>query len=210
MVLEEAQKSLVQVRSRHIKEVTIDHSLHSFPEGLKSHNQFVYNFRSFNLGAESSCLHLQLYNHQTTPMALKCLPFESDADFNAMAPAIWEAFETPFTPYLRITVYLKGDSPEDRTESIEASAAGALAIHEANPNSHWIKVIDSDTNQLVGASKWVFHQLSPYTGPQELPVATWWPEGEGRTYASNYVQQVEALKSRLYNRPHVCKFSHSI
>lgn len=36
-------------------------------------------------------------------------------------------------------------------------------------------------------------------------LATWWPEGEGRRFATYYLTRSAAHKRKLYNRPHVCK-----
>ncbi|KAJ8065484.1 hypothetical protein OCU04_006165 [Sclerotinia nivalis] len=73
-----------------------------------------------------------------------------------------------------------------------------------NPHSHWIQAIDTDTGRIIGAANWLLYKESPYTGEVKEPiVAVWWPEGEGRMYASNYLRQVEAHKERDYNRPHV-------
>ncbi|PQE26549.1 hypothetical protein CJF30_00001284 [Rutstroemia sp. NJR-2017a BBW] len=121
-----------------------------------------------------------------------------------MMAACWEAFENPFASFLRIVFYLKGESPEARTESINEAASNMLALHGMLPStSHWIKVVDTETGKLIGAANWMTHESSPYTEPRPPTVAVWWPEGDGRDYASNYMQQVEAHKPRYYDRPHV-------
>ena len=135
------------------------------------------------------------------------LPLETEADFLEMMTACWEAFETPFEPFLRVVFYLSGPTPEDRRQSIQAAATMMKALQDMSPNSHWIKVIDTATGKLVGAANWVVHKEDPYAGKEESGpvVAFWWPEGEGRNYASKFLQQVEDAKRRLYNRAHICK-----
>jgi len=134
-------------------------------------------------------------------MTFKSLPFESESDFTEMMPALWDAFENPFNPFLRVVFYLEGNSPEERVRSVANATAGTLALHKMNPNSHWMKVLHNGT--LIGAVNWIFNKENPYTEPEEEPVvAVWWPEGAGRDYASNYLEQIESRKSRLYNRPH--------
>ncbi|PQE07888.1 hypothetical protein CJF32_00003014 [Rutstroemia sp. NJR-2017a WRK4] len=136
-------------------------------------------------------------------MAVESLPLEGEADFREMMAACWEAFENPFASFLRIVFYLKGESPEARTESINEAASNMLAIHGIlSSTSHWIKVVDTETGKLIGAANWMTHESSPYTEPRPPIVAVWWPEGDGREYASNYMQQVEAHKPRYYDRPH--------
>jgi hypothetical protein len=139
-------------------------------------------------------------------MAIECLPLEGEADFREMMGACWEAFENPFASFLRIVFYLKGESPEARAESINEAASNMMALHGMFPStSHWIKVVDTETGKLIGAANWMTHESSPYIEPRPPTVAVWWPEGDGRDYASSYMQQVEAHKARYYNRPHVCK-----
>lgn len=137
-------------------------------------------------------------------MPFKCIPFESDDDFYDMMPALWEAFENPFNSFLRIVFYL--GSTEERTQAIEAAADGTLSIHKATPGSNWLKVVDSTSGYLIGAANWILYESNPYDSPQEPIVAVWWPEGDGRDYATNYLQQVSAHKRRFFNRPHVCKY----
>lgn len=107
-------------------------------------------------------------------MALKSLLFESDEDFAEMMPGLWESFENPFNSFLRIVFYLKGNSPKERTQSIDTAAAGTLALHKMIPNSQWMKVVHE--GKLVAAANWILNKESPYTSPQEPMIAVWWPE----------------------------------
>lgn len=171
----------------------------------ESENLFVPPFYILSLQKQFNQL-LRQSATRTMSANIQSLVFENDTDFEEMMPACWEAFEDPFATFLRIVFYLKGNTPEDRKESIAASAAGLRAFHQMNPNSHWIKAIELDTGKIIGAANWLLYKESPYTGVQREPiVAVWWPEGEGRNYATHYMRQIEAHKPIQYNRPHVCE-----
>lgn len=136
-------------------------------------------------------------------MVLKLLLLESDTDFYEMMPALWSAFENPMKSFLRIVFCLP--SPSQRSESIRKATDCTMTLHKKNPCSCWMKVVDSQTGKLAGAVNWHIYKSNPYFDVQKPVIATSWPEGDGRNYASSYLQQVTAHKCRLFNRPHVCK-----
>lgn len=156
----------------------------------------------------------QIFLYGSTPHTLYTMPgdmelrvFENDAEFDEMMPACWEAFENPFVSFLRIVCYMRGETQEDRKDAIEASAARMRALHQMSPNSHWIKVIETETGRMIGAADWLIHKDNPYSSTQEKPIVAFsWPEGEGRNYASHYLRQCVAHKPKFFNRPHVCEY----
>ncbi|KAF7854710.1 hypothetical protein EAF04_010279 [Stromatinia cepivora] len=87
---------------------------------------------------------------------LQCLEFESEDDFKEMMPACWEAFENPFSSYLRIVFYLEGTSSQERERSMQRAMTSVMMQHaQSASNSYWMKVIEPTYGKLVGAANWI-------------------------------------------------------
>ena len=49
--------------------------------------------------------------------------------------------------------------------------------HSMDPTSRWIYAKDDETNEVVGAMNWNFHETDPFASGSEGPPIYWW-EGE--------------------------------
>lgn len=81
--------------------------------------------------------------------------------------------------------------------------------HKNDPNSHWVFVRDtsSDALRIIGTSQWRIYQSNPF--PHGIPniEATWWPKGEGRDFATEFVRQCLSPRATWMSRPHTGRFS---
>ena len=57
----------------------------------------------------------------------------------------------------------------------------------------------------MGGAQWHVHEKNPYEGAQRELEAYWWPEGEGRRFASEMLEQVYEPRRVKMRRPHVCE-----
>ncbi|WEW56788.1 hypothetical protein PRK78_002242 [Emydomyces testavorans] len=106
-------------------------------------------------------------------MRLEVHPILED-DFPEMVSAQWTSFESPFSGLIRAAAPIFNN---DRVASLATSVDVQLAQHRtAQPESHWIKVVDTDANgKLVGAAQWFIYERNPFEKAEEF-VADWWPE----------------------------------
>ncbi len=137
-------------------------------------------------------------------MPLQVHEIKSDADWDEIIPLLWTSYETPFNPFLVIFAPTRGTGPTSREESMQESKVRQRQWHEADPTSHWIKVVDTDTGMAVGGGQWQVHESNPYANPPDQPfTAYWWPEGEGREFAEQALGQWMEPRVERMNKPHL-------
>ena len=90
-------------------------------------------------------IHFQQYQ-QANDMPFDLSPAK-DEDFLELMRVLWESFETPFNGFLRAVAPITND---DREGSLKRYAATELEEAKADPEIHWVKVIDSETGRIVG------------------------------------------------------------
>lgn len=88
-------------------------------------------------------------------------------------------------------------------------------------------VEDTDTGEVVGGAQWNFYEKNPFGGlgwggeedqdaravraqnggkpKRESMVADWWPEGDGRVFAEDVLEQVYGPRRGKMCRPHACE-----
>ncbi|KAB8596091.1 hypothetical protein FH972_025800 [Carpinus fangiana] len=111
-------------------------------------------------------------------------------ELDAIIPLEWATYHNPYRPEYQFLHPVFGPTPADRGAALAADRALVWGRHVANPASHWIYVTDSTTGDLLGATEWLFYDRNPFPqGPQRV-TATWWPEGEGREFASELVTRL--------------------
>lgn len=99
---------------------------------------------------------------------------------------------------------IHGTGPTAREDSFKASKDYHLQWHNADPASHWLKVVDTDTGMVIGAAQWHIHESDPFANLSEKPIsAYWWPEGEGRAYAEAALEQWFAPRAERMKKPHL-------
>jgi hypothetical protein len=107
----------------------------------------------------------------------------SAAEFDAIWPMHFQAFQTPYDSFS------KSFNPVHTTTdaAIEISKARYIAMWEGNAASHWIKVTDKKTKHVIGAALWELNQ-SGYTA------------GDGERFKTSFkaTQHVEGSEERLF------------
>ena len=80
----------------------------------------------------------------------------------------------------------------------------AIFWHRADPTSHWLKVVDSETGAVLGGGRWSIYEANPYDHHEKLE-ATWWAEGAPRKVATECLDQFLATSAQHMNKPHACE-----
>ncbi|KAL8788973.1 MAG: hypothetical protein Q9213_001382 [Squamulea squamosa] len=127
----------------------------------------------------------------------------SDDDFNELIECEWTSYETPYNGFKEIYCPTLGTGPNAREESMNECRERQLADHKADATSHWFKVVDSNSGQIVGGAQWNIYHENPYVNGVGHIEATWWPEGEGRKFASMGMDQWFAPRGKRMNKPHI-------
>jgi hypothetical protein len=116
-------------------------------------------------------------------MALAVEQVRNAAEFDAIWPMHFQAFQNPYNSFSKFfnPVHTTIDA------AIEVSKARHIAMWESNPASHWIKVTDKETKQVIGAALWELNQ-SGYT------------TGDGDRFKASFkaTQHVEGSEKRLF------------
>ncbi|KAI4231319.1 MAG: hypothetical protein L6R40_007764 [Gallowayella cf. fulva] len=127
----------------------------------------------------------------------------SDDEFAAIIGCEWSSYETPYNGFFQIYCPITGTGPDARLEALKESTDRQLAWHREDATSHWLKVVDSESGQVVGAAQWNIYRENPYLNGVEHTDAFWWPEGEGRKFASMALEQWYAPRGKRMNKPHI-------
>ncbi|KAI9690732.1 MAG: hypothetical protein M1820_009863 [Bogoriella megaspora] len=77
--------------------------------------------------------------------------------------------------------------------------------HVKDPTGRWIYVRDSSCPilKVLGTCQWRIYEQNPYPDGMPDVRAAWWPEGEGREFAIEFLKQRMAPRVAWMSRPHV-------
>lgn len=130
-------------------------------------------------------------------------------ELDSIIDVIWSAMDG-VDPSHQIFFPVFGDSPADREEAVQRSKTRMWEEHKNDPASHWIFVRDSSSNDILGGCQWRIYTANPFPPGEKAHVeAVWWPDGEGRTFASEVVRQCYMPRTKWMARPHVGMPAHS-
>ena len=142
----------------------------------------------------------------TAKMSPKLLEVQHDSEFAELIEVYRAGFTDPGT---KLWPLFSGDyrpDPELQHAALEETTQRLRSYHRSDPTSHWLKVVDDSTGQVIGGGRWCFYETgNPYDG-HGTREATWWPEGRPREVASFFMNQFWATRARHMDRPHACKF----
>ncbi|KAL8947502.1 MAG: hypothetical protein Q9222_006221 [Ikaeria aurantiellina] len=124
-------------------------------------------------------------------------------EFTELIQCQWESYETPFNGFFQIYCPTIGTGPSARLDAMRESSNRQWEWHKDDSTSHWIKVIDTETDKVIGGAQWNMYPENPYVNGMETPEPYWWPEGEGRAYVSMALEQWYAPRRERMRRPHV-------
>lgn len=141
------------------------------------------------------------------PLTLKECTDEST--FSRLIDCEWSAYYNPYHPYMQILFPVFGARPSDRLASIQESKYRQWSWHTSDPTSHWFYVEDEEKGEVLGAAQWLVHDAgnNPFEkgNEEEALEAYWWPEGEGRRFATSMLEQVYGGRRKRMRRPHMCE-----
>lgn len=137
-------------------------------------------------------------------MPLQLQPVDPEADFAELIECMWEAFETPYQKWFRITCPIHGTGPTARADSLAECTARYLAYYQSATGGQWVKVVGDD-GKIVGGAWWKIFSENPYAAKDGAPrpLVTWYPEGPQRDYVTAALRAVDAPKRKMATRPHV-------
>ncbi|KAL8708173.1 MAG: hypothetical protein Q9220_006934 [cf. Caloplaca sp. 1 TL-2023] len=136
-------------------------------------------------------------------MEFKLLEISSADEFIELIRCQWESYETPFNGFFQIYCPTVGTGPNARLDSMEESTERQWEWHKDDKTSHWLKVVDIETDQVIGGAQWNVYQDNPYVDGMEPLEPYWWPEGEARAYISMALEQWYAPREQRMKKPHV-------
>jgi len=137
-------------------------------------------------------------------MPFELLEVTSDSEFKPLIEAEWDSYEHPYTRILNTFFPIKGNTPEAHAERIADSRNRQLEEHRKSPASHWFKVIDTETQEIVGGAQWFVFEENPYaTSEGEDHEITWWPVGEDREFVTALMAQFVQARMTYMQKPHM-------
>jgi GNAT superfamily N-acetyltransferase len=128
---------------------------------------------------------------------------QSDGDFDALIPLLWYSYSSPRIPFLPLLFSAQEDSPESQVKAVERSKHMFLKMHQADPSSHWLKVIDTETGEMVGGCRWHFHATDPYEVAKPAKfVAPFSSDDIEKEFVSLVLGQILNPRAKRYCKPH--------
>ncbi|KAL9622197.1 MAG: hypothetical protein Q9160_003380 [Pyrenula sp. 1 TL-2023] len=135
-------------------------------------------------------------------MSFQLSEVTATSDFEELIKVEWEAYENPFAPLIRLFFPIFGNSLGARKASLQESTNRQVHWHETDPSSHWLRVTDSTTGNIVGAADWNLFEANPYATESDEE-CTWFKEGEDREVANLLMGQFMTPRVTYMAKPHV-------
>lgn len=73
----------------------------------------------------------------------------SYSDMDKLIPIIYGAYSEPFKPFVDLMLPGLGPGPVSREEGSREAASRLLQAWKSKPNEHWLKVIDTETGEII-------------------------------------------------------------
>ena len=128
---------------------------------------------------------------------------DANADFDELVRVEWDSYERPYCRLIRLFFPISGHGSDARAAALKESTQRQLDWHNADPTSHWIKVVDNETGRIAGAACWHIYEENPY-GAQSDEECTWYPAGEAREMANSLMGQFLTPRVKYMAKPHIC------
>jgi hypothetical protein len=143
------------------------------------------------------------YPSSKVVMPFKLEDVNNDYDFDELIACEWESYENPLQPFFRLFCPILGTGPNARAEAIEDSTKRQLVLHKSEPSSHWQKVTDTDTGKIIAGALWKIYMTNPFEHEEDFE-PFWYPEGSQRDFVKKALEQFDAPRAKLAQRPHLC------
>ena len=124
-------------------------------------------------------------------------------DFNELIACEWLSYENPYQSFFRLFCPIHGEGPEARAQWLAEATARQRAWHESDPASYWQKAVETDTGRIVGGALWKIYEQNPFAVAEQHEVS-WYPADSTREFVSKALEQFDAPRVRMAQRPQVC------
>ncbi len=128
-------------------------------------------------------------------------------ELDTLVEVMWKAYHDPYRPDFQALHPVFGATVADREAAVRTDKQRAWEEHVNNAASHWLYVVDASNSEVVGGTQWLLYKENPFPeGPKRLE-CTWYPEGEGRNFVTEMINQMYTPRRTWMNRPHLgeCK-----
>ncbi|MCJ1352748.1 MAG: hypothetical protein MMC33_002732 [Icmadophila ericetorum] len=143
-------------------------------------------------------------------MSSKCfhlITITSPEAFSPVVDCLWTSFSQPYMPFLNTLFPVFSPSPSAFAAAVAESKIRMWEWHTTDPSSSWVAVVDDTTEKVLGAAHWNHHDSNPYEHGIPDLTAVWWPEGEGREFATSMMAQCYGLRGKRMWRAHARRSS---
>lgn len=132
-------------------------------------------------------------------MPLQLSQVTDPSDFDKIMPMDYDAWQTPYNPQLK---HFRPSLPT-RAESIAyTTAKNSKKLLENDPNRFFIKVIDTETYDVLGFAVWEINQMS--RDGDSKTNAYWHPEGsEEQEFAECFIDGLWGFLAERVTRKHM-------
>lgn len=141
-------------------------------------------------------------------MTLKLQEIDPETDFSALSRCLFESHEDPPQKFFHLWFPIHGNDNQAREDAIQEGATRLKLWHTVDPTSYWVKVVDTVSGRVAGASLWNIYEENPFVEIENLQV-TWFPDGGARRYVEQTLVDYDAPRARVAQKPHVCKQTRS-
>ncbi|KAI0173440.1 hypothetical protein GGR52DRAFT_543098 [Hypoxylon sp. FL1284] len=126
---------------------------------------------------------------------------KDEKDFDEILPMLYATFGEPYNSLRRwfIPVHTTVEA------AIEDSKTRNIKSWKQHDGIHWIKAVDTESGQVVGAAEWEIRKdTSPSDKPLKPITASWHIEGsEEKDFAGKPITHLKGFMKERMTRPHI-------
>jgi hypothetical protein len=127
---------------------------------------------------------------------------DHEKDFDKICFMDHDAWKVPYNPQLK---HFRVDIA-DRDAAIATSIAKKTkSFREHNPKRFMLKVVDTDTDDIIGYAEW---ELNDKPDPSaQKTIVTWYPEGsDEKEFAERFINGLWGFLGKRVTRPHMGRY----
>ena len=137
-------------------------------------------------------------------MPLQIGKVDLEKDWPDLFAAEWAAWTNPPQAVWQLMFPVNHNSVDAEAIAIREGSARQLAGSKADSHDCWVKVVDSDSNQILGGALWKFFEGNPYRAPFPEFDAIWQPDDQLRVLCNQMYTQLRAWRPKIMATAHAC------